>query len=1082
MDLRMEKSSYPSRLMCVGGWFVLLLGWLVIGVLNGQSPTTEIYNSQEEKIPRLSADEALLGTRAPTGFTIQIAAEDPMVQQPIGMSWDRKGRLWIAENYTYAESQKGFDTSLKDRIIILEDGDGDGVFDKRKVFWEEGLKLTSIEVVNDGVWALAPPHLLFLHDRDGDDRIDREPEVVLSGFNGDMRHNVANGLRLGPDGWLYGRHGILGVSHVSRERTVIEGNLGFAAPFAGATQPERSETIPVHCGIWRFHPTRNVFEVVCEGTTNPWGMDWDAHGNLFFINTVIGHLWHAIPNGHMQRMYGEDRDPYVFELLPQIADHVHWDDKREDWRETRKGPPSDLTDRAGGGHAHSGMMIYQGDQWPEEYRQNVFTLNLHGRRVNRDRLESHGSGFVARHAKDMVFWDDPWFRGIELSAAPDGSVYVLDWSDIGECHENDGVHRTSGRVYRVAYAGEGRVVSSPGSFDPDALAGPKPLKFLNHRNAWYFQKLIALLSDGAPSPQSMLTSGSTRNVSIRSPSSWMLNAEDERQLKQVVFQGGSIYNVPPQVDELTLRIRCLYALHANGRLNEETITNLVRSNPPAELMVAALRLGADMSDKLRVDSHWSEVPFYYELIEHIDNVGITQTSPLLRLYAASLLPKLVSKDWRLVERLIRSEDLADDRDFPLVLWYGIKDRVAKDPLSSAKLVSKCRIPKLSEFIVRRLALLQSEDPRGIDWVVSEAARSKKPSDVETVIDALWNAFEGRTNIPSPKGWAPLFASAQTHPQIQTQAKAKILFSVFGGKSNPAELLAIAKNESFQESVRRGATRWLGTNQGEGRSSLWDLLDDPILGRYSVNALAREATLEEAQRWISKYPTAPKDTQSAIIALLASKSEWMRLLLDALETKTIPMDAIDAITWRQVNSLGDWDLHQRAKKLKPEYFMLERSKEEEIGELEKLLSDTNLAHGDASRGRALWNLHCSNCHKLFGEGGSIGPELTGAQRSNLRYWLENIVAPSAQVASHFRVEIVRLEDGTVLTGVPQKESFEALEIQTAKELIRLEKKTITERKASSQSLMPDRLLVPLDERGKIDLFRYLMSAGQVPASR
>ncbi|MBU6175004.1 MAG: hypothetical protein KGQ60_14430, partial [Planctomycetes bacterium] len=696
--------------------------------------------------------------------TIQIAAEDPMVQQPIGMSWDGKGRLWIAENYTYAESQKGFDTSLKDRIIILEDVDGDGVFDKRKIFWEEGLKLTSIEVVNDGVWALAPPHLLFLHDKDRDDRIDREPEIVLSGFNGDMRHNVANGLRLGPDGWLYGRHGILGVSHVSRKRTVIEGNLGYAAPVAGAAQPERSETVPVHCGIWRFHPTRNLFEVVCEGTTNPWGMDWDAHGNLFFINTVIGHLWHAIPNSHMQRMYGEDRDPYVFELLPQVADHVHWDDKREDWRETRKGPPSDLTDRAGGGHAHSGMMIYQGDQWPEEYRQNVFTLNLHGRRVNRDRLERHGAGFVARHAKDMVFWDDPWFRGIELSAAPDGSVYVLDWSDIGECHENDGVHRTSGRVYRIAYTREDGAEKTRSQVDLGRVGSATLIKYLNHPNGWYFQKTIALLSDGAPAETPLMRNDSNARFAIRIPSSLLLSPDDELQLKKVSLRGGLLGDVPLQVDELTLRIRCLYALHANGRLTEETITELIRSNPPAELMIAALRLGSDMAAKLREDRNWNEVPYYYELIEHIDQVGILKASPLLRLYAASLLPKLAHKDWKLAERLMRSEDLADDRDFPLVLWYGIKDRVVQDPVNAAKLLSRCEIPKLSEFIVRRLALLQADDPRGIDWAVSAAASSKKASSIELVIDALWNAFEGRTNIPSPKGWAPLFASAQTHPK------------------------------------------------------------------------------------------------------------------------------------------------------------------------------------------------------------------------------------------------------------------------------------------------------------------------------
>ena len=107
--------------------------------------------------------------------------------------------------------------------------------------------------------------------------------------------------------------------------------------------------------------------------------------------------------------------------------------------------------RLGGGHAHSGLMIYLADQWPADYRGKLFTLNFHGRRVNVERLEREGSGYVGRHEPDMLFAADPWFRGIDLGYGPDGGVYVLDWSDTGECHDHDGVHRTSGRIYKVTY-------------------------------------------------------------------------------------------------------------------------------------------------------------------------------------------------------------------------------------------------------------------------------------------------------------------------------------------------------------------------------------------------------------------------------------------------------------------------------------------------------------------------------------------------------------------------------------------------------------------------------------------------------
>ena len=197
---------------------------------------------------------------------------------------------------------------------------------------------------------------------------------MLDGLDdGAVRHNIANGLRWGPDGWLYGRHGILATSHVG-----VPGCLP-------------SQRTPLNCCIWRYHPTRKIFEVVCRGTTNPWGMDWNEHGELFFINTVIGHLWHAVPGAHFQRMYGEDDNPHVYQLLGQTADHVHWD-TAEHWSDIRKIGVSSTTDQAGGGHAHAGFSIYQGDNWPDRYRGSVFTINFHGRRLNNDTLERQGSG------------------------------------------------------------------------------------------------------------------------------------------------------------------------------------------------------------------------------------------------------------------------------------------------------------------------------------------------------------------------------------------------------------------------------------------------------------------------------------------------------------------------------------------------------------------------------------------------------------------------------------------------------------------------------------------------------------------
>jgi putative membrane-bound dehydrogenase-like protein len=234
----------------------------------------------------------------------------------------------------------GYHKDLRDRIVVFEDGDNDGRFDKRTVFWDGAERLTSVEVGLGGVWALALPNLYFIPDADGDAVPDGPPQVVLDGFEYVAgRHTVANGVRWGPDGWLYGRHGIQSTSRIGPPGTPAE------------------QRTAMNVGIWRYHPTRRVTEVVASGTTNPWGMDWDAHGEPFFINTVIGHLWHVIPGAHYRRMYGDDPTPHMYEVIEQTADHVHWG-TGENWTDVRKGV-TDVTSAAGGGHAHTGLLIYQ---------------------------------------------------------------------------------------------------------------------------------------------------------------------------------------------------------------------------------------------------------------------------------------------------------------------------------------------------------------------------------------------------------------------------------------------------------------------------------------------------------------------------------------------------------------------------------------------------------------------------------------------------------------------------------------------------------------------------------------------------
>ena len=598
------------------------------------------FNTQEITIPFLKPAEALKAIAVPKGFRVQLAAAEPMVQQPIDMAWDTRGRLWVAECYTYAERETNFEKKLKDRIIILEDTDHDGVFDKRKIFWDGASQLTSIELGFGGVWAACAPNILFLADRNGDDQPDGEPEVTLDGFDTDkVRHNIVNGLRWGPDGWLYGRHGILGPgSKVGRPGT-----------------PEAKRT-HIQCGIWRYHPTRKSFEVVCHGTTNPWGHDWDEHGQLFFINTVIGHLWHAVPGARYQRMYGNHFDKHLYELIQQTADHYHFDVGKEKWSDLKKTGMTSGTDAAGGGHAHTGMMIYLGDNWPAEYRGNVFTLNLHGLRMNQESLHRQGAGYVGKHAADFMFTSDIWFRGIELSYAPDGSVYVLDWSDIGECHDNDGIHRTSGRIYRISYG-----KTEAAKVDLTKWSNEDLAESVGSPNEWYSRQARQLIQQRAAAGQNLT------KAALKLMNTYRLTSSTPTAL------------------------RAMWTLNAIGSADEDWL--LEQSNDEREHI-------RTWAIKLLCDQEALSKKTQKRFIE----MGGQDKAGLVQLQLASALQQLPLEDrWPLANALVSQDTFAKDPVFPLLVWYGINPAATENRNAALKLVAQCKIPKVRQFIARRLA-------------------------------------------------------------------------------------------------------------------------------------------------------------------------------------------------------------------------------------------------------------------------------------------------------------------------------------------------------------------------------------------
>src|SRR5437667_8938256 len=319
-----------------------------------------------KKVRFPSARESAARMTVPPGFEVEVFAAEPDVVNPIGIDFDHKGRVYVLECLQYTKKAP-IGSKGADRIRVYEDTKGNGVADKVTTF-AEGLNLaTGIAVGHGGVFVGEAPYLLFLEDTKGTGKTDKRT-VLLDGFGYQDTHETLNSFIWGPDGWLYGCHGVFTHSRVGKPGT-----------------PDK-DRVPLNAGIWRYHPKTQKFEVFAEGTSNPWGYDYDENGSGFLTACVIPHLFHMVPGGLYIRQAGQNFNPYAYGQIREICDHVHYFGGS-----SHEGNIDPRRFAVGGGHAHSGCLIYQGGAYPEKWNGRVFMMNLHGARINTDILKRKGS-------------------------------------------------------------------------------------------------------------------------------------------------------------------------------------------------------------------------------------------------------------------------------------------------------------------------------------------------------------------------------------------------------------------------------------------------------------------------------------------------------------------------------------------------------------------------------------------------------------------------------------------------------------------------------------------------------------------
>ena len=579
--------------------------------------------------PFLTPQEAVKKMSIPNGFDVSIYASEPAIKEPIAFCFDDRGRMWVVENLNYRTRREHTDDKVT-RIQILEDTDSDGVFDQRKTFKDDLTFTSGIAIGFGGVYLGSPPNFTFIPDADGDDVPDGEPEVLLDGWGINDRHETLNSFIWGPDGWLYGCHGVFTQSQV------------------GKPGDDESKRQFIDGGIWRFHPVTKKYEVFARGLSNPWGFDFDDHGQGFATCCVIPHLFHVVQGGVYHKQSRPHVNPHIYDDIKTIRDHAHLS-------------------------AHGGARFYLADAFPKKYRDRLFMCNIHEHAVLTDVMERNGSSFIGHHGDDFMPTNDMAWVGFSVEIGPEGGVYLLDWHDTDVCGNQINFPNT-GRIYRVMPK-DSKPIKRP---DLRSLSDMELVKLQWHSNDWYVRHARVLLHSRA-------TAGKLDSQNVH------------KELRRM-FESAE---TSPK------RLRAFWALNVTGALDESQLSKLL-DHGDEYVRAWAIQF---LCDETRVDAFYlanaedASCPVSKDVLTKLVLMSATEQSPVVRLYLASAAQRMPFKDrWELLSGLATHASDVDDPNLARMYWFALEPMVPKYPEKSLQTVVGGNIARLQEFVARRLAI------------------------------------------------------------------------------------------------------------------------------------------------------------------------------------------------------------------------------------------------------------------------------------------------------------------------------------------------------------------------------------------
>jgi putative heme-binding domain-containing protein len=959
------------------------------------------------------AEKSVEHFRYPEDLRLELVLSEPQITQPVDISFDHRGRLWVVQynQYPFPKGLKitGVDHHIRlnfdkvplpppvgakgaDKITVFEDTDGDGRFDKSTDVIS-GLNIaTSVALGRGKIWVLSPPYLLAYPDPDGDGKPDGKPSVHLEGFGLQDTHAVANSLCWGPDGWLYGGQGSTTTANIS---SAVSKNVAFQGQ-----------------AIWRYHPETQVFEIYAEGGGNTFNVEMDSKGRVYSGNNNEDRGPNFKQGAYYPKSlgkHGPHTNPYVFGNLDNMI----------------------LTgERKRFTHA---LIKYEGGTLPARYNEKMIALNPLQRYIQMGDFVTEGSTFSNQDREKMLETDDNWFRPVAIKAGPDGAIYVSDWYDSRLSHVDprDTWDKASGRIYRI----QGKNVPAVAAkFDLSKYSVDQLAALLPNPNKWYRQQAQRQFAD----------------------------RKDRSAVPKLVplLQSG---------DGQTA-LEALWAIHLSGGLTDDLIRSTLKHQDPFVRLWAVKLSG----DEKKVSSTVSIGLAELASVEPHAEVRSQLVCTAKRIPAADAMP--------VIRNLIIHHDDSADPDMPLLTWWAIEAKAGTDHKA---VVDLFRDKKIWEQKIVKDALLKrimqryvmAGGPADFD-VCTELLKMAPSKEAGALLMAgLEEGLRGRkiTDLP-----ASLLAAAQPY---QTEAGGGgLALDLRQGKQEALDkAFKVIADPSGNISQRISYIRILGElNQP---ASVPVLLATVLNGKSSgairqagLQALQRYDQAEIGQKILGAYPDglrADPDVRVAALSLFTSRTAWThQLLADIVQTKKIHKEDVPDQLVRRMMLLDDQGIQAEVEKLWPKIKISSSSEiNSQIARAEKALST---GKGTVTQGKIVFTNLCGSCHKLFGEGGTIGPELTGYDRRNHKELLLNIADPNAYIREGYVNFHIVTNDGRTIDGNVTDQNNRSVTIKPfGEEPISLSTDQIKEMTPQKTSLMPERLLEELDDQKIRDLFAYMM---------